>query len=43
VADTAMAAVDRLYERYPDAQPWVIRIGHRAVYRFGSRSLKNYI
>ncbi|VEP15259.1 conserved hypothetical protein [Hyella patelloides LEGE 07179] len=41
VADTPIAAVDRLYERYPDAQPWVIRIGHRAVYRFGSRSLKN--
>lgn len=40
VADTPMAAVDRLYEREPDAQPWVIRIGHRAVFRFGSRSLK---
>lgn len=31
VADTPMIAVDRLYEREPDAQPWVIRIGHRAV------------
>jgi hypothetical protein len=41
VADTSMAAVDRLYEREPDAQPWVIRIGHRAVFRFGSRSLRN--
>ena len=40
VADTPLAAVDRLYERYPDAQPWVIRIGHRAVFRFGSRSLR---
>jgi hypothetical protein len=39
VADTPMVAVDRLYEREPDAQPWVIRIGHRAVFRFGSRSL----
>jgi hypothetical protein len=39
VADTSMVAVDRLYEREPDAQPWVIRIGHRAVFRFGSRSL----
>ncbi len=38
VADTSMAAVDRLYEREPDAQPWVIRIGHRSVFRFGSRS-----
>ena len=43
VADTPIAATDRLYEQYPDAQPWVIRIGHRAVYRFGSRSLKKYI
>lgn len=40
VADTPIAATDQLYERHPDAQPWVIRIGHQAVYRFGSRSLK---
>lgn len=40
VAETPIAATDRLYARYPDAQPWVIRIGHRSVYRFGSRSLK---
>jgi hypothetical protein len=40
VANTPILATDQLYERYPDAQPWVIRIGHRAVYRFGSRSLK---
>jgi hypothetical protein len=43
VADTPIAATDRLYERHPDAQPWVIRIGHRAVFRFGSRSLKKSI
>ena len=41
VADTPMAAVDRLYEQEPNAQPWVIRIGHQAVFRFGSRSLRN--
>ncbi|MGI0488839.1 hypothetical protein ACN4EK_25795 [Pantanalinema rosaneae CENA516] len=41
MADTAIAATDRLYQRYPDAQPWVIRIGYRAVYRFGSRSRKH--
>ncbi len=41
LADTPIAAVDKLYEQYPNAQPWVIRIGHRSVYRFGSRSLKN--
>jgi hypothetical protein len=43
VADTPMAAVDRLYEQYPDAQPWAIRIGHRAVFRFGSQSLKKSV
>ncbi|NEN95577.1 MAG: hypothetical protein F6K50_08565 [Moorea sp. SIO3I7] len=43
LADTPIAATDQLYERYPDAQPWVIRIGHRAVYRFGSRSLKKLV
>jgi hypothetical protein len=40
VDETVMAATDRLFERCPDAQPWGIRIGHRAVYHFGSRSLK---
>ncbi len=40
VADTTIEATDHLYERVPDAQPWVIRIGHSSVYRFGSRSLK---
>jgi hypothetical protein len=40
IANTPIEATDRLYERYPDAQLWVIRIGHRGVYRFGSRSLK---
>jgi hypothetical protein len=43
VADTPMVAVDRLYEREPDAQPWVIRIGHRAVFHFGSRSLRQTV
>jgi hypothetical protein len=43
VADMPIAATDRLYERHPDAQPWVIRIGHRAVFRFGSRSLKKSV
>lgn len=43
VASMPIMAIDQLYERYPDAQPWVIRIGHRAVYRFGSRSLKHSV
>jgi hypothetical protein len=40
VADEILAATDRLFDRIPDAQPWIVRIGHRAVDRFGSRSLK---
>jgi hypothetical protein len=36
VADNIVNATERLFDRYPDAQPWVIRIGHRAVFRFGS-------
>jgi hypothetical protein len=43
LADDTIAATDRLYERVPDAQPWVIRIGHRTVYRFGSWSLKKSV
>jgi hypothetical protein len=39
VADNVLPATNRLFERNPDAQPWVIRIGHRAVYHFGARSL----
>lgn len=39
VADNVLPATKKLFERYPDAQPWVIRIGHRAVYHLGARSL----
>jgi hypothetical protein len=38
--DDTMPATRRLYERLPDAQPWVLRIGYNAVHRFGARSLK---
>ncbi|MGI0486254.1 hypothetical protein ACN4EK_12510 [Pantanalinema rosaneae CENA516] len=40
VDETLMGATERLYERQPDAQPWTLRVGHSAVYHFGSRSLK---
>jgi hypothetical protein len=40
LAEEPRIAVDRLYDRYPDAQPWVIRIGHRSVFRIGSQSLR---
>jgi hypothetical protein len=43
VADDILLATDRLFERLPDAQPWIVRIGHRVVHRFGSRSLKKTV
>jgi hypothetical protein len=43
LAEAPRIAVDRLYNRYPDAQPWVIRIGHRSVFRIGSQSLRQPI
>ncbi|MEM8639177.1 MAG: hypothetical protein AAGG51_10230 [Cyanobacteria bacterium P01_G01_bin.54] len=39
VADTVLPATRQLFAQNPDAQPWVIRIGHDAVYHFGARSL----
>lgn len=37
VAEDTVTASERLLARYPDAQIWCVRIGHRAVHRFGSR------
>ena len=35
LADTPLAACERLYARRSDAQPWCVRIGYRGVHRFG--------
>jgi hypothetical protein len=35
VAEDTLTASQRLLTRYPDAQIWCIRIGHRSVHRFG--------
>jgi hypothetical protein len=40
VDESLVNATNHLFEHHPDAQPWVIRIGHRAVNHFGARSLK---
>jgi hypothetical protein len=40
VADDIVTASDQLLAKCPDAQTWFIRIGHRAVYHFGARSLR---
>lgn len=37
MAESALAACELLMTRLPDAQIWCVRIGHRAVYRFGAR------
>lgn len=39
VGENVLSATNGLFDRIPEAQPWVIRIGHRAVYHFGARSL----
>lgn len=43
IAEDTMTATRQLYDKLPDAQPWVVRIGYRAVHRFGARSLKGTI
>ena len=35
LADDTITASDRLLERFPDAQVWRVRIGHKGVHRFG--------
>jgi hypothetical protein len=35
VAEDLLTASDRLLARCPEAQTWFVRIGHRAVHRFG--------
>jgi hypothetical protein len=36
IAETGLAASQRLLARHPDAQIWCVRIGHRAVHHLGS-------
>ena len=33
IADTTLAACDKLLARFPDAQIWCVRVGHSAVHR----------
>ena len=35
LGDDTLAASERLLARHPDAQPWLVRIGHQAVHRLG--------
>src|SRR5437588_2703007 len=36
LADDTLSATDRLYARRPDAQPWILRVGHAGVHRFAA-------
>lgn len=43
VAEDSLAAAKQLLRHHPDAQIFGIRIGHRAVHRFGFRSPNEFI
>ena len=36
----AIAASESLRAQHPDAQVWLMRVGHRTLYRFGGGSLR---
>ena len=38
LAKDSLTASDQLLARYPDAQIWFVRVGHRAVHRVGFTS-----
>jgi hypothetical protein len=38
VAENTLAAANRLLARCPDAQIWCVRVGQRAVHRFGPQT-----
>jgi hypothetical protein len=40
MAEDTIKASDRLLTKYPDAQIWFVRIGHRTVHRIGRHSLE---
>ena len=36
----AIIASESLRDQHPDAQVWLMRVGHRTLYRFGGSSLR---
>ena len=40
LGENAVAASKGLRDQYPDAQVWLMRVGHQALYRFGGGSLR---
>ncbi len=39
IADNVLPATKQLFKQFPNAQPWVIRIGYQSVYHLGGRSV----
>ena len=39
VADEILTATGSLFKRIPEAQPWIVRIEHRAVHRYSEFAL----
>ena len=40
LGENAIAASKRLRDQHPDAQVWLMRVGHQALYHFGGSSLR---
>ena len=40
IGENVIVAAERLREMRPDALPWAVRVGHRALYHFGGSSLR---
>ena len=40
IAADELAACNRLRDRVPEPQTWLVRVGYPAVYRFGGSSLR---
>ncbi len=40
IGENAIAASEALRDQHPDAQVWLMRVGHRTLYHFGGSSLR---
>ena len=43
VDDNALAAARRLRARYPEAEVWFVRVGHRALHHIGARPIAGWV
>ncbi len=40
LGESAISASESLRDQHPDAQVWLMRVGHRTLYHFGGSSLR---